>query len=93
MVDPLPVEAIAGAATNLPESANHRKTDILNTCPPLEPSNFFRSFQHLIYLIEIEITEQWRNHAPYAKGNFSHLKSSLLGFGRSPRELEGYDVS
>jgi len=55
---PLPAEAIAGAAVNLPESPNHRKTGILNSCPPLVPSDFFRSFQHLVYLIEIEITEQ-----------------------------------
>src|SRR5262249_41825744 len=32
--------------------------------------HFPRPLQHLVHLIEIEITEQRRSHAPYTKGNF-----------------------
>jgi hypothetical protein len=35
---------------------------VLDCRPPLVPGHFFRSFQHLVHLIEVQITEQRRNH-------------------------------
>jgi hypothetical protein len=35
------------------------------------PGHFFCPFQHLVNLIEVQITEQRRNYSPNAKGNFS----------------------
>ena len=49
---------------------------------------FFRSLQHSIYLREIDVTEQRRNHAPYTKGNFDRLGFLILRFGADPKESE-----
>jgi hypothetical protein len=34
------------------------KSGILHGCPPLVSSDLFRPLQHLIYLIEIDVTDQ-----------------------------------
>src|SRR5215468_6689397 len=43
---------------------------IFNRRPPLVPGHCFRSFQHPVYLVEVQITEQPRNHPA--------LRNSLL---------------
>src|SRR6202521_6248271 len=47
-----------------------RKSCVLNTGIWLLSGGLNRLLQHPIYLIEIEVTEQRRNHSPYTKGNF-----------------------
>src|SRR5215468_4270886 len=48
---------------------------IFNRRPPLVPGHCFRSFQHPVYLVEVQITEQPRNRAPYTKGNFQFVRT------------------
>jgi hypothetical protein len=43
---------------------------VFDARPLLLSSDRFRSLQHRVDLDEVDITEQGRKHAPYAKGNF-----------------------
>ena len=40
-----------------------------------QPGHCFRPFQHSVYLIEVQITEQRRNDSPNAKDNGSSEES------------------
>src|SRR5215472_16238501 len=44
-------------------------------------------------VMQVDVGEQRRSHAPYTKGNFRRLKSPILRFGMSSRELECCDES
>jgi hypothetical protein len=63
------------------------KPCILDAGVLAEARGFFRSLQHSVDLVEVEIAEQWRDHSPYTKGNFE-FKRVVTGWrGRSVLDL------
>ncbi len=43
------------------------------------------------HIVEIDVSQQRRGHAPYTKGNFDRLMAPILRFGAGPKESECCD--
>src|SRR5215475_7508169 len=50
------------------------KTRILDPCVLAVARGLLCSLKHTVHLIEVDITEQWRDDAPNAKDNFGSLR-------------------
>src|SRR5215467_2755726 len=76
---------------------NHQiigKSRVFDCRPPLVAGRCFRPLQHLVHLIEVQITEQRRNHSSYANDNrrsWRERRPALAAAHSNPARSAGWE--